>query len=363
MLKRVAYSAASGGIHAVPPVDGAPMLQQSVQSDPPPQVLPPRTLVVLGTGGTIAGRADAAADNVGYTAGQVGVDELLTGVRAMAAQVPKLGGWVLQAEQVAQVDSKDMGPAVWRTLLARVAHHLSRPEVAGLVVTHGTDTLEETAWLLQRVLAPTKPVVLTCAMRPATALVPDGPQNLMDALCVAAEPHAQGVVAVCAGQVHQARHVQKVHTYRLNAFDSGDAGPMGCVEEGRLRQWQAWPESVPLSGGLESLLRCDPWPRVELVTSHAGADGAVVRALLAASGPDTPLRGLVVAGTGNGTLHSDLMDALRQAQARGVVVRRGTRCAYGQVVGGTPEALADTGGLSPLKARLSLMLELLVGDA
>ncbi|MDP3584212.1 MAG: asparaginase [Thiobacillus sp.] len=335
-------------------------MPQSAPADHPN--LPARTLVVLGTGGTIAGRASAVGDNVGYTAGEVGVGHLLAGVQGMAAQLHTLSGWVFEAEQVAQVDSKDMGPAVWRSLLARVAHHLVRPEVAGLVVTHGTDTLEETAWLLQAVLAPAKPVVMACAMRPATALVPDGPQNLMDALCVAATPGARGVVAVCAGQVHQAGHVQKVHTYRLDAFDSGDAGPLGCVEEGRLRAWQPWPEGTADRPLFQRLLATTAWPRVELITSHAGADGAVVRALLAASLPSAPLRGLVVAGTGNGTLHADLLTALADAQAAGVVVRRGTRCAYGQVVPGPHDALADTGGLSPVKARLALVLELLAAD-
>ena len=330
----------------------------------------PRTLVVLGTGGTIAGRATTAGDNVGYTAGQVGVADLLAGVQNMAAWTPALLGWAFEAEQVAQVDSKDMGPAVWRELLARAAHHLARAEVAGVVVTHGTDTLEETAWLLQAVLAPAKPVVMTCAMRPASALVPDGPQNLMDALCVAATQQASGVVVVCAGQVHAARHVQKVHTYRLDAFDSGDAGPLGCVEEGRLRLWQPWPEGQAdrrLSDHLlQRLLSAPDWPRVELVLSHAGADGAVVRALLADPTALAPLRGLVVAGTGNGSVHSGLLAALEQARAAGVRVRRGTRCAYGQVVpgphGSTNDALADTAGLSPVKARLSLMLELLPSD-
>jgi len=329
---------------------------------------PARTVVVLGTGGTIAGRASAAGDNVGYIAGEVGVGQLLAGVQNMAAQLPALQNWAFEAEQVVQVDSKDMGPAIWRPLLARVAQHLARPEVAGIVVTHGTDTLEETAWLLQAVLAPAKPVVLACAMRPATALVPDGPQNLMDALCVATTPGARGVVAVCAGRVHQARHVQKVHTYRLDAFDSGDAGPLGCVEEGRLRRWQDWPDGTAdghMQGRLlERLLADTAWPRVELITSHAGADGAVVRALLATANPQAPaasLRGLVVAGTGNGTLHADLLTALREAQAAGVAVWRGTRCAYGQVVPGPNDALADTGGLSPVKARLSLVFELFGG--
>lgn len=336
-----------------------PTLSPSTSTKPTVPKHSTRRLVVLGTGGTIAGRARAAGDNVGYTAGEVGVADLLAGVSDMAGRLPALAGWALEAEQVAQIDSKDMGPVVWRALLERVAHHLARPEVAGVVVTHGTDTLEETAWLLQAVLSPAKPVVLACAMRPATALVPDGPQNLMDALCVAVAPSARGVVVVCAGQVHQARHVQKVHTYRLDAFDSGEAGPLGCVEEGRLRVWQAWPEPVTPSRPLALVLAATAWPRVELVTSHAGADGAVVRALLATSHAGAPLRGLVVAGTGNGTLHTDLQAALEQAHAAGVAVWRGTRCAYGQVVPGPHGAWPDTGGLSPVKARLSLMLELM----
>ena len=154
-----------------------------------------QTVVILGTGGTIAGTAKDAADNVGYTAAQIGVAQLL-------AAVPALAGQALEAEQVSQIDSKDMGFGVWRALALRVAHHLARPEVAGIVITHGTDTLEETAYFLQRVLAPNKPVVLTAAMRPATALLADGPQNLTDAVAVAQSEGASGVVAVLAGEVH-----------------------------------------------------------------------------------------------------------------------------------------------------------------
>ena len=142
-----------------------------------------RRLAVLGTGGTIAGRATRANDNVGYVAGQVSVADLV-------GAVPVLQGLSLDVEQVAQLDSKDMGFAVWKALAARVAFHLERPEVAGIVITHGTDTIEETAFFLQSVLRPGKPVVLTCAMRPATALVPDGPQNLSDAVAVARQAGA-----------------------------------------------------------------------------------------------------------------------------------------------------------------------------
>jgi L-asparaginase len=212
-----------------------------------------QTVVILGTGGTIAGTAKNAADNVGYSAAQIGVAQLL-------AALPALAGLALDAEQVSQIDSKDMGFVVWRVLALRVAHHLARPEVAGVVVTHGTDTLEETAYFLQRVLAPTKPVVLTAAMRPATALLADGPQNLLDAVSVARSAGASGVVAVLAGEVHSGLDVRKRHTYRLAAFGSGDAGPIAQVEEGRLRLHRPWPKSAAV--GVDRLPEdVALWPR------------------------------------------------------------------------------------------------------
>ncbi|WP_297403127.1 asparaginase, partial [Hydrogenophaga sp.] len=283
-----------------------------------------RRLVILGTGGTIAGRAARAGDNVGYVAGQVGVADLV-------AAVPALANVPMQVEQVAQIDSKDMGLPVWQALVARLQVHVDDPRVAAVIVTHGTDTLEETAFVLHRVLQPSKPVVLTCAMRPASALVPDGPQNLADALAVVREAQA-GVVVVCAGQVHAASEVAKVHTYRLDAFDSGDAGPLACVEEGEVRRfrssWSPAPSRDPAL--LHRFLAAEALPRVELVTSHADADGGLVRALMA-PGAARPVRGIVVAGTGNGTVHKDLSDALMAAQAQGVRVVLATRCARGRV--------------------------------
>ena len=319
----------------------------------------PRRVVVLGTGGTIAGRAGSAGDNLGYVAGEVGVAELLAGIDA-----PE--GIELRAEQVAQLDSKDMDFAVWQRLAQRCAHWLAQPGVAGIVVTHGTDTLEETAFFLQSVLAPRKPVVLTCAMRPATALAPDGPQNVRDALAVAATPGAAGVMAVCAGVVHGARDVRKVHTYRLDAFASGDAGPVGYVEEGAVRRVRDWPSATDGHGftAIDSIANRVDWPRVEIVVSHAGARGALVDTLLRERQADaaaaTRLAGLVVAATGNGTLHHALEAALLRAQAAGVAVLRATRCAEGRILARPGTApLRDAGDLTPVKARIALMLELI----
>lgn len=320
-------------------------------------------VVVLGTGGTIAGVAASASDHLAYTAAQLSVGDLVAAVPGMT---DLLAGRQLHTEQVAQVDSKDMSFAIWQQLALRVAHHLAQPAVRGVVITHGTDTLEETAYFLQAVLPDellaAKPVVLVCAMRPATALAPDGPQNLLDAVASALTPGACAVLAVCAGVVHGARDVQKVHPYRLDAFGSGDAGPLGYIEDGRLRQVRNWP---PSHAGIEKIAiekiaNATVWPRVELLLSHAGADGTLVDLLLnAPAGQGGPLRGLVVAGTGNGSVHQALEAALLRAQAAGVRVWRTSRCALGQLLPVPGQALAETSGLSPVKARLALMLALL----
>ncbi|HET8745528.1 MAG TPA: asparaginase [Ramlibacter sp.] len=303
-------------------------------------------LVVLATGGTIAGRAASASDNLAYQAAQLGVEQLLAGL-------PRPVGFAIEGEQVAQIDSKDMDFAVWRALAQRCAHWLAQPEVAGIVVTHGTDTMEESAFFLQQVLAPAKPVVLTGAMRPATSVAADGPQNLVDALAVAASGEARGVCVVFAGSVHGAADVQKVHGYRSNAFASGDAGPVAYVEEGQLRVLRAWPQggTVRAAGTLP-----DPgqWPRVEIVLSHAGAGGAIVRALVKDGVP-----GIVVAGTGNGTVHRALEEALLEAQQAGVAVRRASRCLQGRVLPHAGDRLPAAEGLTPVKARVALMLELM----
>lgn len=314
--------------------------------------------VILGTGGTIAGRASRPGDNVGYVAGQVSVGDLLAGL-------PALHGVSLEVEQVAQVDSKDMHFGLWKGLLQRLSHHLARDEVRGVVVTHGTDTLEETAFFVHTVLRPVKPVVFTCAMRPATALVPDGPQNLLDAVMVAGHHEVGGVVVACAGLVHAAEHVAKVHSYRVDAFDSGDAGPLACVEEGVLR-WFHRPAAVtasPASGGplLRRVLQAERLPRVALLTSHADSDGALVKALMLAGDHDPALRmqGIVVAATGNGTLHQALLPALEAAQAAGVRVVRATRCARGRVIPDPSNPFPDSAGLSAVKARIALALSML----
>ncbi|RYF75120.1 MAG: asparaginase [Comamonadaceae bacterium] len=314
-----------------------------------------KRLVVLGTGGTISGEAASAADNLGYSAGSVTIGRIVE-------EIAPPPGHVLVPQDVAQLDSKDMDFQTWQALAGICQQWLEQPDVVGVVITHGTDTLEETAYFLDQVLPPGKPLVLTCAMRPASSLAPDGPQNVRDALALAATPHASGVMVVCAGVVHAAVDAQKVHTYRLDAFSSGDVGPIGFIEEGGLRQARSWATTRFSPELARAVLATPPeaWPRIDVVTSHAGARSDIVDALLGARERGLMrLDGLVVAATGNGTLHRSLELGLRRAEAAGVVVRRATRCSQGRILAAPGEAFEEAGALSPVKARIRLLLDLL----
>ncbi len=313
-----------------------------------------KKIVILGTGGTLAGVASQAACHIDYTAAQLGVSDLVGNISGLG---PQDG---VQTEQLAQIDSKDMSFELWAALASRVQHLLAQDDIQGVVITHGTDTLEETAYFLQAVLSPAKPVVLTCAMRPASALAPDGPQNMLDAVAVARHEGGQGVVVVCNGAIHSAFDVQKIHTYQLNAFGSGDAGAIGFIEENKLILVRNWPiaQQIRARAATENIAKLSlakPWPQVEIVMSYAGATGALVDALLALG-----VRGLVVAGTGNGTVHQALEAALLKAQTQGVLVVRATRCTQGRVLARVDDRLPTSGALSPVKARIELMLRLML---
>ncbi len=308
------------------------------------------TIVVLGTGGTIAGTSADPGSTTGYTAGQIGVEQLAASVPGLPELLARTARRLV-FEQVAQIDSKNMDAAVWQRLAGRAAHHLARADVCGVVVTHGTDTLEETAYLLHRVLAPTKPLVLTAAMRPATAASADGPGNLLDAVRVAACGHVGGVSLAMAGAVWPALGLRKLHTTAIEAFSGGDAGPIGRLDGGVWRGYRLAP--APTALGLACIERAAAqWPRVEIVLNHAGADGSVIDALLARG-----VEGLVVAGTGHGTVSDGLAEAIGRARAAGVRVKLASRCGIGPVLPDAGEGAS--GDLAPPQARVELLLELL----
>jgi L-asparaginase len=323
-------------------------------------------VVIVGTGGTIAGATTGAAiGHSNYVAGSLSVASLI-------AAVPALQNQRLETEQLANVDSCDMDYALWHALNRSLSYHLQRPEVMGAVVTHGTDTLEETAYWLHRTLSANKPVVLTAAMRPATALSADGPQNLLDAVTLARHRGAQGVLAVMQQKVYAGADLRKLHGYRLDAFESGDAGLVALCQDGQIRQLRPWPmqELHPASARLPALSVDSAWPAVDMVWSHAGADGKLLTAAVAAGA-----RGIVIAGTGNATVHKNILQAAQRVRAQRPDIRivRSSRCIGGGVFAHTRTTMTDTDSLAdqvaplllgkahltPQQARIELMLDLM----
>ncbi|MCY1340637.1 L-asparaginase 2 [compost metagenome] len=309
-------------------------------------------IVVLATGGTIAGASGNPASSAHYQAATVPVSSLLAAVPALQAVAR------IEAEQVAQVDSKDMTFALWAALAARVEHWSARADVAGIVITHGTDTLEETAMALHLTQACPVPVVMTAAMRPSTSLSADGPLNLLDAVRVAAHPDARGkgVLVVLNQQIHAARDVAKAHTSAVDAFVS-QCGPLGMVQDDYVRfartPRQAW--------AIGPMPRA--WPAVEIVASYAQPGRIAVDALVQAG-----VAGLVVAAAGNGSIHEVLAEALVDAAAAGVAVVRSSRTGAGHVAISTHPNPSDgvfvsAADLNPYKARVLLALALAADPA
>jgi L-asparaginase len=308
-------------------------------------------IVILATGGTIAGVAPEGAQDTAYTAGVLGVETLIAAVPQLASHAR------ISTEQVANIDSKDMSTALWWVLAARVRHWLAQADIDACVITHGTDTLEETAYFLHLTHASAKPIVMTAAMRPASSAEADGPRNLLDAVRVAADSQAQGrgVMCVLHGRVHAAQHVRKMHTVAIDAFSSGDVKPLAILRDFSV-EWTHSAETASAYGEFADAMgpACE-LPLVPVVLSHAQADGIAVQAYVQAGA-----KGIVVAGTGNGTIHHVLEAALTHAQAQGVRVVRASRVPVGEVPAMGGRAFEASGELSPYKARVRLMLELAI---
>ncbi len=306
---------------------------------------------MIATGGTIAGQASDASKTAGYKAGVVGVDKLLDAVPALASVAE------IHAEQIASIDSKDMSLALWSTLAARINPLLKQDDIDGVVVTHGTDTLEETAFLLHLTVKSAKPVVLTAAMRPSTALFADGLLNLLNAVTVAASQDSinKGVLVAFSNRIHSARDVTKTSTYAVDAFQSLEIGVLGFVQDGRVEFQRN--VTRPHTTSSEFSIP-DAWPMVEIVASYAGVSCVAVDALVQAG-----VKGIVVAGTGNGSMHSGITQALADAVKQGVAVVRSSRVGSGHVMrngAASDDALGtiSAGGLNPYKARVLLLLAL-----
>jgi len=317
-----------------------------------------RRVALLATGGTIAGQPHAAGP--GYRPG-------VLDAAALAAAVPGLAELAdLRAETLASLGSQNLGLETWLRLAARIRELAAAGRADGIVVTHGTDTLEETAYFLNLVLAPGLPLVLTGAMRPAGAPGADGPANLRDAVAVAADPAAagRGALVVMNGAIHGARDVAKTSASALCAFASPNRGPLGAVAGGQ-PLFHAPPVPPPArQDGFPpawQALEAAGLPRVDILYAHADQPADIVPWLV-----QRGCRGIVLAGVGAGNAADGVAAALAQAGRQGVAVVRASRTGSGQVARNVEiddDALGFIAArdLTPQKARILLALALLAG--
>lgn len=307
---------------------------------------------MLATGGTIAG-AQIQDRARGYKAAAFSVDALIAAV----PQVAELAR--IDVEQVAAIGSQDMDDETWLKLAARTQAALDRAEIDGAVITHGTDTMEETAFFLNLVVRSEKPVVLVGAMRPATAISADGPMNLYNAVAVAAYPEARGrgVLVVANDEIHFAREVAKTNTTQVGTFRSTHRGLAGLVNGGRLHLYApaVRRHTYRSEFSVENLTRM---PRVDIVYAHAGMGRGLIDAAV-----EGGAEGIVIAGVGDGNIAAPAQRAAADAARQGIVVVRSSRTGGG-VVERNIEVDDDRLGfvtadeLNPQKARVLLMLGL-----
>lgn len=307
---------------------------------------------VLATGGTIAG-AQASATDYGYKSGAYDVNSLL-------AAVPNLDRLaVITGEQVANIGSQDMNDEVWLELAKRLNAVLAEPGTDGVLITHGTDTLEETSYFLTLVTQSDKPVVMVGSMRPATATGADGPANIYNGVAVLANPGARGKGTLVSlnDVIHYARNVVKTDTTSVQTFESINRGPAGVVHTGKVQWFEPMDRKVGKATGF-SVDGLDKLPRVDIIYAHANMSADLIDAAIR-----NGAKGIVVAGVGDGNMTGAALDTLAKAAKSGVVVVRSTRLPSGIVlrnneVNDDQMGFIASGELNPPKSRVLLQLAL-----
>jgi L-asparaginase len=316
------------------------------------------TVVLVATGGTIAMKIDPVK-NAPVPA--------LSG-EELVATIPEISKFArIRVVNFSNEPSNYINPEKWVALAATVSSELNRPEVAGVIVAHGTDTLEETAWFLDLAIAGEKPIVLIGAQRNASEFDFDGPRNLLNAarICVSRDARGKGVMVALNGQINSAREVMKMNTSTIETFRSGDFGFIGVVDNDRVLFYRAPTrrQHVPLVARNDVQGKPLPLPRVEIVAMYSGADGTLVRAATVAGA-----RGIVIQALGLGNMNVSMYEAVAETIRKGIPVVVSTRVPTGRVLPvygfqGGGKTTKDLGAvfaddLSPQKARILLMLAL-----
>ncbi|EAK7868113.1 type II asparaginase [Campylobacter jejuni] len=308
-------------------------------------------IAILGTGGTIAGFIDSTIATTGYTAGAIDIDVLIKAV----PQIRDLAD--ISWEQIANIDSSNMCDEIWLRLAKKIAK-LFAEGIDGVVITHGTDTMEETAYFLNLTIKSDKPVVLVGAMRPSTAISADGPKNLYNAAALVANKEAKnkGVMVAINDKILSARGVVKTHSLNVDAFSSPDFGDLGYIVDGKVFFYnnvtKAHTKNAPFDvSKLTSL------PKVDILYSYSNDGSGVAAKALFEHGT----KGIVVAGSGAGSIHKNQKDVLKELLKKGLKVVVSSRVVAGCVaVSDSDEKLGfiSAEDLNPQKARVLLILAL-----
>jgi L-asparaginase len=310
-------------------------------------------IAILATGGTIAGAA-ATGTQAGYTSGAVTIDAMLAAVPG----ITKLAN--IKGDQISNVGSQDMSFDIMLTLAKRINQLLATRDVDGIVVTHGTDTMEETAFFLNLVVKSDKPVVMVGSMRPSTAVSADGPLNLYNAIGVAIDPNAKGrgVLVVMNDWIHAAHSLTKTSTTAIQTFMSPLRGVVGVASYGK-NDFYNTPRWKHTTASEFNIADVSKLPRVDIIFACADMPADLIDASVA-----NGAKGIVIAGVGNGNMNKASVEAAARAVKKGVVVVRSSRVATG-TVGRNVEVNDDEMGfvasdeLNPQKSRILLSLALL----
>lgn len=324
-------------------------LQLQAQDKPKTAKTSPR-IIILATGGTIAGSGESST-KAAYTAGKVPIDDLLNAV----PQIHDYGK--ITGEQIASIGSQDMNVVTWLKLSKRINEIFKNNEADAVVVTHGTDTQEETAYFLDLTIMSDKPVVIVGAMRPSTAMSQDGNRNLLDAVMVAASPKSQGkgVIVAMDEKVFDARDVTKTSSTNLETFQSRNFGPIGLIYDGKVNYYY---QSLRNPSKKFDVTKLTSLPQVEIVYGYADASPQSVTGIMGSG-----VKGIVYAGMGNGNFGEPVGKALAEASKNGIVVCRSARAGSGRITLDNEVKDAELGfvvadDLNPQKARVLLMLSL-----
>ncbi len=308
------------------------------------------TIALLATGGTIAG-SGASASSGSYKSGELGIKELLKAIPSLNRLAR------IQGEQISNIGSQDMNEEVWFKLAKRAQELLDDSRIQGVIITHGTDTLEESAYFLNLVLHSTKPVVLVGAMRNAASLSADGALNLYNALSVAANEKSanKGVLVVMDDNIFSAREAIKTHTTHTSTFKALNSGAIGSVYYGKTRYYMQPLRKHTTESEFSLLELKTPLPKVDIIYTHAGMTPDLFQASL-----NSHAKGVVIAGVGNGNVSAGFLKAMQEASQMGVVIVRSSRVGSGGVTSGEidDKAFITSDNLNPQKARVLLQLAL-----